>query len=83
MKTLVKVFDKAAPFTVYATDYGLFFEHDEHGDDYCARVFIDGADQIYDYDLCGVLPERVGAWLHREGYNVEWRTEYGGYWEVK
>lgn len=67
---------KAGEFTIYVTNGGLYFEHDEHGEDYCACVYIDGARQIYDYDMCGVLPREVGQWLHDNSYNVEWNSEW-------
>ena len=37
-----EVLGKCYPYTVYKTDNGLYFEHDELGDDDSCRVWLEG-----------------------------------------
>ncbi len=73
---------RAGPYAVYKTDYGLYFEHEELGDEDSCCVWLDGK-KITDYDSCFVIPDEVGAWLSRWGYlGVCYNFEHS-YWDLE
>ena len=65
-------------YAVYISKQQIYFEHVELGDEDACCVFLEGG-RIYDYDGCFAIPNEVGQWLHKEGYNVYWDGEMWNY----
>lgn len=63
-------------------DTRLYFEHIEHGEGRACCIELDENGDVYDYDMCSTIPNAVGQWLLKNGYNVEYRKDkYGAYWD--
>jgi hypothetical protein len=78
----IEVLGRSHPYTVYKTDYGLYFEHDELGEDDSCCVWLEGK-KVTDYDSCYVMPDEVGAWLARWDYsNVVFNFEHK-HWDLE
>lgn len=62
-------------YGVYIKKEHIYFEHVRRGDVDSCCVFLEGG-RIYDYDSCFAIPNEVGQWLSKEGYNVYWDGEF-------
>ena len=68
-------------FTIYQSQEQIYFEHIEYGEDDACCVYLDGAGNIYDYDMCYGIPDQVGEWLQLNDYNVARDTD--GLWDLE
>ncbi len=65
-------------YGIYIKKEQIYFEHVNRGERDACCVFLEGG-RIYDYDGCFAIPNEVGQWLHKEGYNVYWDGEMWDY----
>ena len=56
-------------YGVYISKEQIYFEHEHLGEDDSCCVYLEHG-RIYDYDMCFAIPNEVGQWLHKNGYNV-------------
>ena len=65
-------------YGVYIKKDQIYFEHEHLGEDDSCCVYLEHG-RIYDYDMCFAMPNEVGQWLSKEGYNVYWDGDFWDY----